>query len=700
MSMLDKIRAKYNDAMDAKNVVTFSDDEDAENNAIMECASFLSELDDLTVDGNDVNSRRTVDVLNIGFDEDVELESFEVSATDGRILDIPADILVHSESYEYMKSYEDFYNEAYEENHRTNMDDEKINAEAVRMYKEYLTQVFQEGLFSAKKVSLDDPTVQWYRTIDFGPSNPNDPTSTPYVVRLPIGYIAKDGKTILTKQRDTVNVMIDPYPDHFKTFGAKYIEMLNERNYTIPEGKNVWDVVIPKRIIVPEQPVDQFVFVIEAENVLSDKPDNDYLYLGYSAPISALKKSGVSNVTPNALSDKSIKLFTTPASIRNVVDTKSIIREQVEPKPVLNRFVQEAIDFGDDSNPPAPNDGESDGGNTAEINGGGDATSTSSDNGGGDAISGDAGDAGNTDTSTDNTSTSTEDDGPSKAAEDANDVSDKIADKVADETEKQNANDDNSMEGSESTDTNDSLNTEVTDLPEDGEGLENGDDLNLDGIDSSSDESSIDDKLNELNTEGENMDDGVVSDTKSMQDMSFNDMMKAAEDKLKNMSIGDLQAFLNDDTNTNGEAPIGESYVQEAFILTKKNINAELDATIRKCLGDLNDSKLDMDGIIKEFKKDGKKLNRALSKASKMNDLYSEKECAAMVKLNKCLTDLIISMKPDTTKAEFQKLKVVIKSFVSQAKGVAAFVEKHKTDVVDDKKTSDDKKKKPSREVK
>ena len=111
MSMLDKIRAKYNDAMDAKNVVTFSD-EDAENNAIMECASFLSELDDLTVDGNDVNSRRTVDVLNIGFDEDVELESFEVSATDGRILDIPADILVHSESYEYMKSYEDFYNEA------------------------------------------------------------------------------------------------------------------------------------------------------------------------------------------------------------------------------------------------------------------------------------------------------------------------------------------------------------------------------------------------------------------------------------------------------------------------------------------------------------------------------------------------------------------------------------------------------------
>jgi hypothetical protein len=83
-----------------------------------------------------------------------------------------------------------------------------------------------------------------------------------------------------------------------------------------------------------------------------------------------------------------------------------------------------------------------------------------------------------------------------------------------------------------------------------------------------------------------------------------------------------------------------------------------------------------------------------------MNDLYSEKECASMVKLNKCLTDLIISMKPNATKAEFQKLKVVIKSFVSQAKGVAAFVEKHKTDVVDDNSKKNDEKKKPSREVK
>lgn len=713
MSMLDKIKAKYDETMAAKNPISFNTDEQEtqENNAIMECASFFSELSDLTVAGSDLNDRRSIDVLNIGFDEDVELESFEVSATDGRILDIPADILVHSESYEYMKSYEDFYNEAYENRPRTDMgnNEEIINQNAVKMYKEYLTQIYQEGLFSASKVDLEDPTVQWYRVIDFGPSDPNDPSSKPYVARLPIGYISKDDKKILIKQRDTVSVMIDPFPDQFKTFGAKYIEQLNEKGYTIPAGKNVWDVVIPKRIIVPEQPVDQFVFVIEAENVLSDKPENDYLYMGYAAPLDAFKKKGVSNVAPSELSGKTIKLFTSPASLRQVVDTKSMIKESVAPTPKISigRPIQEAINFGSDE-PPAAN-GDDSGSGTAEINGGG---SSDSDNGGGDAIT----------SAPENTeSAATNDDGnkggPSEAAKDANDVSDQIAEKVANETNKDNANDDlTNVSATDSSDTDDStssLDTNLTDIsPEDtGNDLEDNMDLdNLDGHES--DAKSVDDQLNDLNAEGVDNADGM-SQNLDVSSMSFNDLMKHAEDKLKNMSISDLQSFLNDDSTegpmeTSPEVPATttatESYVfqQEAFILTKKNINAELDATLRKCLGDLNNNQLDMNGIITEFKKDGKKLNRALSKAVKMTDVYSEKEIQSMIKLNKCLTDLLISLKPNASKSEFQTVKRLIKAFVSQAKGVGTIIDKHKNDApVEDKKSTEKTEKKSiAREVK
>lgn len=685
MSMLDRIKSKYDSVMESSNRVTF-DEEEAENEVIIECASFFSELDALTVNGTDIESRRSIDVLNIGFDDDVELGAFEVSATDGRILDIPADVLVHSESYEYMKSYEDFYNEAYEDRPRTDMgnNDEIINQNAVKMYKEYLTKVYQEGLFSASKVSLDDPTVQWYRTIDFGPSDPNDPASRPYVVRLPIGYIAKNGKDILVKQRDTVNVMIDPYPDQFKLFGAKYIEQLTERGYKVPEGKSVWDVVIPKRIIVPEQPIDQFIFLIEAENVLSDKPDNDYLYMGYSVPISALKKKGSTNVSPSELNAKTISLFTTPGAKRTIVDGKAVIRESVYPTPIPERLVQEAISFGgDDGGDSSGNDNNNGGNDTPpEINGGGDTSSSSSsdNNGGGDAISADTGNS--------ETSDTPPVEGDNKEAkEDANDVSGDIANKVEEETDKEKDEGDGDLG---------SLDNSLTDTPEDSD-LE-GENLDL-GSDVSSDEGSIDDKLNDLNAEGEADADGM-GEKVDVSDMSMNDLLQHAEEKLKNMSISDLQAFINNDDSATG---VGESAVfqQEAFVLTKKNINAELDATIRNCLGVLNDSKLGMDDIIKGFKKDGKKLNRALSKASKMTDVYSDDERNKMIKCNKCLADLIIILKPDASKSEFQTIKRMIKSFVSQVKGISVIVDKHKNDNISDdtsskksdSKKTDDKKK-------
>ena len=128
--MLKSIKEKLR-AIEAERNAKISDNDDSENLGIMECARFIQELDDLSIKGTPLNDRRSVDVLDIRFD-DVELESVEISANDGRILDIPADILVHSESYEGMKSFEDFFTEAYSSTDRNYSEPEEVHNNKVR----------------------------------------------------------------------------------------------------------------------------------------------------------------------------------------------------------------------------------------------------------------------------------------------------------------------------------------------------------------------------------------------------------------------------------------------------------------------------------------------------------------------------------------------------------------------------------------
>ena len=108
------------------------------------------------------------------------------------------------------------------------------------------------------------------------------------------------------------------------------------------------------------------------------------------------------------------------------------------------------------------------------------------------------------------------------------------------------------------------------------------------------------------------------------------------------------------------------------------------DASLRKSLGDLNDSTMNINELVGAFKRDGKKLNRALSKAAKMTDIYDESERNSFIKLNKCLADLLVIIKANADKKELQTIKRLIKAFVQQAAGVGKIIEKHKNDKIDD----------------
>jgi sugar-specific transcriptional regulator TrmB len=154
--------------------------------------------------------------------------------------------------------------------------------------------------------------------------------------------------------------------------------------------------------------------------------------------------------------------------------------------------------------------------------------------------------------------------------------------------------------------------------------------------------------------------------------MSIQDLVNQGTEALKSMTIDELKTFL---------ASHETASVQEAFILTNANINDEVDVLLRKTLGVLNDNKMEINQLVNEFKKYGKKLNRVLTKASKAKKVYNDNEIDNIKKLNKCLADLMVTIKASTDKSSIQVIKRLMKAFTSQAAVVGKIVEKKKKDL-------------------
>ena len=638
-----------------------------ENDAILECAHLIQELDDLTLEGQDINKMRDIDAVDIPIDDDGVIDSLEFSISSGTISDIPADVLVHSESYEYMKSREDFVQETVSENPRQYMEEDaayhaRITEAVNEKYNQYLETIFQEGLFSSNKVHLGDPSIKWSVDANFGPSNPDDPSSAQFTTKLNVAYESVNHKDkILIKQKDSVTVLCENHPEIFKNCVKFYLEFYAKHNIDIPKGRSLFDVMVPKRVLVPVQPIDYFIVYIEAENVLSQNKDDDFFYIQFGLPIKQKKTYGATDMSVTSPAGASINSSVAPhVTLKSMMDKTAFMKECYREKTPIGRYVQEAIDFGGgDTSGDATDSGVTAGGNDAPpAPGNGTETPAAAD-----------------DTQTVDTNATPDASTNGGAVEiPSNDISGDIASDVQQTIDDQ-ANPDTAANTPDEGGDN-GMDNAVTDIPETDDLNDNAniDSSALDTVPNGDVDAALDSLDDAGNEQAAEDDSAMNTDTSSM---SMDEIKQAAIDKLNKMPLDQVQAFLNDD---NADLPTSDEPVSEAFILTPKNINAELDVCLRNALGDLNDNKKEFGEIISSFKKDGKKLNRALTKASKMDKVYSEPEMKQFIKLNKCVADLVVTLRPDIGKKEINVAKRLIKAFTSQAVSVGKIIEKHKND--------------------
>ena len=159
------------------------------------------------------------------------------------------------------------------------------------------------------------------------------------------------------------------------------------------------------------------------------------------------------------------------------------------------------------------------------------------------------------------------------------------------------------------------------------------------------------------------------ADMPDLENMTIDQIIDQGTEKLKGMTMAEIKDFI-------GSASPSE--IQEAFILTNKNINKELDVRIRDVLGILN-STTDINKLIRKFKFSSHRLNRVLSKASKMTKVYSTDEIELIQKLNTALENLRVVMKTNSKGTSAATIKRNITEFTSACKKVTAFVEEKMT---------------------
>lgn len=246
---------------------------------------------------------------------------------------------------------------------------------------------------------------------------------------------------------------------------------------------------------------------------------------------------------------------------------------------------------------------------------------------------------------------------------DTNDVSDQIVDKVADELNADNNPDTNAGGADANGDINIDDNSTNTD----------------DMSQTSSDDAfgNIDTSLDDLdNTNTSVGDDTAMGDPANMDinSMSIDDIMAQAAEKLKSMPIEQVKQFLTDGTGGMDASSSDTDLQQESFFLTKNNIRGEIDARLKKCLGDLNDNTKTLNEIIKAFKTSGKQLNKALTKGIKMKGAFNDEEVFHLNKLNSALVRLQTGLQPTASTEETNAVKALIHAFTSEAEIVGKFV--------------------------
>ena len=638
--MLDNIKKRI--AEQTADVVAKATAVDDDTALVAEYAHMFQELEDLSIEGE--SDTRSIELLlnNDGTLEpdpvdDIELEEIGFNLKTGTI-DVLSDAAIKTE-YATMKSKDDFFTESENLIELENEDPDSYDARrhqfADKNWLKYRQQVLQEGSFGYKRVNAVEDSVPSMATINFG-----EYRGSAYNVRMPIQHQV-DKKGNLTRHQlesiylaescglceNLMNVVKDDLCDR----------------YHISEGASIWDTVVPSVLVAPIDPIDKHSVIVGFKNDANLSGMDFYRFTNpvceYDTSNTVLEHAAVERLDNDKVRELSKFCITKNAAIK----------ESAKEDPHYHRIIQEAINIGGNDNGGDQNAAPSDNGSAPQSN---DQNAAPSDGGNADGQ---------------------QQEEPKTVEVGKNDVSDDIANAA------QAATTDNN-EPSEGQDANTDL-PDMSDMPslDDGSNTDGVDSTNMDATPEGDDISNmdVDAQLNELNNEG-NEDAALDSDGTmdasevDVDNMSIDELLKNGTEVLKGMSIAQLKEFLaNNDTKA----------VTEAFILTNANINDEVDVLLRKTLGVLNDNKLEINQLVSEFKKYGKKLNRVLTKASKSPKVYNNNEIDNIKKLNKCLADLMVTIKASTDKSSIQVIKRLMKAFTSQAAVVGKIVEKKKKDL-------------------
>jgi len=640
--MLDYIRRQL---QPQKSQPTSIKPEDVPDEAILEYAQLFQELDDLSVEGTDAGKERSLGI-DIPLEDDLEIETVEFNLNDGRISDVPGDATV-VEGYEHVKSYDSFYEEAVEMVHRFTREsdssyDKRVRQVADKMYAEYCDESTELGLNGFGEINISNDKIPSKANINFGPYMENGDTA--FIGRLQVFFATDGDHNITKKQLDSFKLVQE---GAFTNIGPS-LKAYMESNYDVPEGSNVWDLVSPQRLFVPRGNGDSFCVVLEYANELTGKKE----YFGWTRPTNKSDDSGSIENCEKINMESFVNADRYENHATFIQESESIARRERLSRRPLSRFVQEAIDFG----------GGDDGGDSTDV-GSGDVGNDMppTDDNAADNTGGSDTDV-NTDNDTSNYTENNEGGDEDKETAAVNNVSDAIAEKVANQTQ---ADAVDSGDG----DTNVTFDDDTSDDSSNGADNEPSVDDQLDDLDSSlgggyGTDSDADVDASE-NTEGDEMSDGEDGEI-DINNMTIDDLIEQGSEKLKGMTIEQIKNFIS---SNNPDA------VQEAFILTPKNINKEIDVSLRKCLGTLNDNKMNIDKLISKFKLNGRHLNRVLSKAAKMPKAFSTDEIESIKKLNQSLVNLMMSLKKSKDQSQVSTIKTNIAAFTSASKVVAKIVE-------------------------
>lgn len=639
--MLGYIRQQLESrANEAKEAQAFNavQEEAQMTDAVLECAHLFQELDDLSMAGTEAGSDRPFTKIDIPLEDDVEITSVEVDLMSGRLTNVPGDATVQEmDDYTTMKTVDDFYQEAVATTTQFMREPDdafsdrcrEIAKEKFAAYKKYC---IQEGFYGFDHIDMTDDRVPSRFIMECGQLNGNNLSA-----KLGIEFQTDKNDQILKKQLDSVTA--------FKEEGQQTIQEAVFEKFGKQVGatsaEDIWSFITPTKMIVPTDPGDHLCVTIECEI----DGTSDVVYVGWSK----LSRGGDAVVSEMDISAvRGLDCMQKGDALR-----AKAAREKT-PYRRPSRFVQEAIDFGNPDEAPAADPGAPAVSFDAPPPDGAPADPNATP-----PVDGAAPDAAAPPVEGDPAAEAPADGTENKEIVDTNNVSDQIAEKVADETQNDaNAENDVNIDGV---------------------------DADLGGDEAAPTEADLNAELGDTGSEEAPMDEPPVTSDLDFDNMSMDEILAQAQEKIKGMPMDQLKEFLqNADTNVqppiDSDVPPADGATpgveQEAFFLTRGNINKELDIHLRKALGILNSSDMDIEQICSEFKKEGWKLNRVVHHASTMKNVFNETERKQLLKLNHCLSDLSKMLRADIDQGSIMTVKRMIQAFVSEASGVLMVVER------------------------